>query len=396
MPAGNDAELIKKLRRQAKQADVERAKSEALFSSLREGLVVIDEHGIIIRINEAALDILGYKRATLRGKWFPEAIQAVKEDGSAIDNIDRPVAKVFLTGEAISERTFYKRRDGTVLPVHVSVAPVLLRGKPIGAIQIFRDISFDMRMDSVKTDFMSIASHQLRTPLSAINTYSHMLAEGYAGDLNGTQTSFLVIIMSAVLRMNNLINTLLNVTRIEAGNINVTPKPVQLRQLAQEIVIELKGEAREHGVSLKLTAADIPTVSTDSILVKEVFSNLVSNAIKYTPKGGEVNVVLRTKGNSVLFTIRDTGYGIPHSAQRYIFTKFFRAENVVSKEVGGTGLGLYLTKIIVENLSGQLWFESQEGRGTTFYFSLPIKGSPKKAGRFKLEAKTQQYPNPNI
>ena len=380
-----EADTIKKLRQQARQAEIERAKSDALFSSLGEGIIATDENGRIIRINQAALDLLGYKKASLLGKWFPQAIPAVKEDGSIIENIDRPIAKVFIAGAAISQRTFYRCKDGTILPVHISVAPVLLRGKPIGAIEIFRDISFEMQMDSIKTDFMSIASHQLRTPLSAINTYAHMLAEGYAGSLDPTQSSFMAIILSATERMNNLINILLNVTRIEAGNITVTPKPTPLDELTVEIITEFKADARAKDITLKLEKISATPVSTDAVLVREVFSNLLSNAIKYTPKGGRVTLASHTNTSEIVFTITDTGYGIPKHAESHIFTKFFRADNILKQEVSGTGLGLYLTKIIVENLDGDVWFKSREGQGTTFNFSLPLRGSPKKTGKFKLE-----------
>jgi len=382
----DDNETIKKLRAQAKVAQAEQAKSDALFSSISEGVIATDEHGRIIRVNQVTLDILGVKKSQLLGKWFPEAIVAVRQDGSVIPHIERTITQVFLSGTSINDRGYYRRADGVIIPVQLSVAPVFLKGKPIGAIQIFRDISFDIQMEKVKTDFMSIASHQLRTPLSAINTYTHMLADGYAGELNPTQASFLAIILAAVTRMNNLISTLLNVTRIEAGSITVIPKPTHLAGLVEEIVLELAAEADEHQVTLEFTNKIQQAVSTDALLVKEIFSNLISNAIKYTPEGGTVTVALRIRGNNIVFSATDNGYGIPESAHPYIFTKFYRAENVVKREVGGTGLGLYLTKIVAENLNGEIWFKSRENKGTTFYFSLPKKGSIKKNGKFKLEA----------
>lgn len=382
----NSDDLISKLKHQAKLALEERAKTDALLLSIGEGVIVTDEQGRIIRVNQATIDILACRKSQLIGKWLPETIPAVHEDGSYIHNMDRPIARAILAGTALHERTYYKRKDGVIIPVQVTVSPVFLRGKPAGAIEIFRDITLDLQVDKIKTEFISIASHQLRTPLSAINTYSHLLAEGYGGKINAAQESFLTTILSATTRMNDLINTLLNVTRIEAGNIIVSPKEIQLSKLVAEIVAEFSPQAKERKITLTTSMEENEaTVSTDSLLVKEVFSNLLANALKYTPEGGKVSLTLKMKGNKVVFSVSDSGYGIPNAAQQQVFTKFFRASNVLKKEVGGTGLGLYLAKVIAENLDGDIWFRSKEDKGTTFYFSLPTGGSIEKTGKFKLE-----------
>jgi signal transduction histidine kinase len=230
------------------------------------------------------------------------------------------------------------------------------------------------------SDFISIASHQLRTPLSAINMYTHMLQNGLAGKLDEQQLAFTKIILTSVGRMNELIDTLLNITRIEAGNIAINTHSVRLDNLLREIVIEFLPAAEEKDITIESDIpAEAPEITTDPLLVKEVYSNLLSNAIKYTPDGGTVTVELRTLPDTIRVTVRDTGYGIPAASQKYIFTKFFRAENITKQDVSGTGLGLYLTKTITENLGGELWFTSRENEGTTFTLSLPRPHSEPKS-----------------
>jgi PAS domain S-box-containing protein len=208
-------ELNKKLKAQATIIREERARASALIASIGEGLIATNEVGKIIQVNQAALDILDYKRKDLIDSWMPQQIIAVHEDDSPIKSIDRPIMKVFLTGKAVTEILYYRRSDGTKIPVYITASPIFLRGRPIGAIEIFRDITKDIEADKLKSEFISLASHQLRTPLSSINIYSHMLKEEYAGRLSRSQVKLLDVVLSATSRMNSLINTLLNITRVE-------------------------------------------------------------------------------------------------------------------------------------------------------------------------------------
>ncbi len=366
----------------------EKAKTEALFASIGEGIIATDGKGKIIRVNQAAVDVLGCKKRDLLGKWFPKVIVAVRPDGTVMDNIERPITKAVVRGETVSERLAYMTNDDRIIPVSVTVSPVLLRGKPAGAIEIFRDITVEMQSEKLKTDFISIASHQLRTPLSAINLYTQMLHDGLAGPLNDQQIEFLSTTLAATKRMNDLISTLLNITRIEAGSIAIEPRLTELAPMVHDLVKEFTPEAVQKTVGLHFehsATTDNLTVHSDALLVKEVLSNLVSNAIKYTPSGGKVLITVVEKGPHILFSVKDTGYGIPASSQQYIFTKFFRADNIITQDVSGTGLGLFLTKTIIENLEGELWFESKEGVGSTFSFILPIRGIAKRRGSFKIE-----------
>lgn len=353
------------------------ARLEALFSSIGEGVIAADEKGTVTRVNQAACELLGYRRSELLHKRFLNVLVAVHENGTPIDPFDRPAVKAIQTGQTISARSLYQRKDGTILPVQLTVSPILFRHRPIGAIEVFRDLTNEIETDKLKSDFISIASHQLRTPLSAINMYTRMLRDGLAGELSEQQLPYIETILASVERMNTLIDTLLNITRIEAGGINVKLREVRLDELSREILLEFLPAARDKNIELTadLTDLDKP-VRTDNLLVKEVCANLLSNAIKYTPEGGKVHFSLTVNDKEIHWAVTDNGYGIPEAAQKNIFLKFFRAENITGKDVSGTGLGLYLIKNIAESLGGELWFESTEDVGSTFHFTLPHKTHP--------------------
>lgn len=351
----------------------QRAEAEVLFTSIGDGAIATDEFGKITRVNPAALNILGYKESEMLDQWFPKRIVAVDENDLPINLIDRSITKAFLTGKTVSSKMFYRRKDGKKIPVAVTVAPILSDGRPLGAVEVFRDITLEQEVDRMKSEFISLASHQLRTPLSAIKTYSHMLSEGYMGELNDDQRKSLNTIIGASNRMNELISTLLNITRIESGTIAYNPKLLNLPDIINELMAELSlmAKAKEISFSLDTVGKASLKVRTDPLIVKEVIMNLASNAIKYTPEGGRVHLIMHPRRADILVQVKDSGWGIPKQAQDQVFSKFFRAPNIVKRETSGTGLGLYLVKGLVDTLGGKIWFKSEEGNGTSFYFTLP-------------------------
>jgi PAS domain S-box-containing protein len=373
-------------------ASERQAEAEALFTSIGDGAISTDEFGRITRVNPAAQQILGYSEAELLGSWFPKIIVAVTLDDAPINLIDRPITKAFLTGRPVVDKMHYRRKDGQKLPVAINVSPILLHGKPLGAIEVFRDITFEQEVDRMKSEFISLASHQLRTPLSAIKTYTHMLNDGYMGELNPDQKKSLSTVIGATNRMNELLSTLLNITRIESGTIAVTPKSLSVEKLADEVLHELKHLADSKSINLELQHKGrySPTVKTDALIVKEVISNLVSNGIKYTPEMGTVSVTVRPRQADILVEVSDSGWGIPEFSQDQIFSKFFRAQNIIKRETTGTGLGLYLVKGLLDVLGGEIWFESVENKSTTFFFTLPrSRRLPSKAKAAKQAALRQ-------
>ncbi len=250
----------------------------------------------------------------------------------------------------------------------------------------FQDVTKEMEIDKAKTEFVSLASHQLRTPLSAINWYTEMLLAGDAGSINDDQKKYLNEIYNGNHRMVELVNALLNVSRLDLGTFAVEPEPTNLIALAGSVTDEQRSTVAEKKINL-VTNFDtkIPVIPLDKKLIRIVFQNLLSNAVKYTPNGGQVEFTLMLQKDEVLAKVSDTGYGIRKSQQDKIFTKLFRADNVREKDTEGTGLGLYLVKAIVEDaVEGRIWFESEENKGSTFFVTLPLKGMRRKLGNKDL------------
>lgn len=353
--------------------------TDILFASIGDGAISTDEFGRITRVNPTAQQLLGFTSDELIGRWFPKAIVAIDFDDTTVNLIDRPITRAFLTGKPVSEKVYYVRKDGSKFPVAMTVSPIISGDKPLGAFEVFRDITLEQEVDRMKSEFISLASHQLRTPLSAIKTYSHMLFDGYMGDLTDAQKSTLNTVIGATNRMNELISTLLNITRMEGGTIAVKPKSFSLDSMASDVLKELSHVAEVKSIKLDLAVSPKSgiTIHTDPVILKEVMINLASNAIKYTPSKGHVSIRMRKRGQNVVVEIADSGWGIPGRSQDQVFSKFFRAHNVVRRETTGTGLGLYLVKGLIDALGGRIWFSSKEGEGSNFFFSLPLE-SPKK------------------
>lgn len=350
----------------------EHARAEALFQHIGTGAIATDELGRIYRVNDAALDMLEYKRKEMLGEWFPRVVIEVDQTGNITNQLERPIARAFVSGKPISENTYYRTKTGKIIPVSLTISPILLNGRPIGAVEVFQDITVEFEVDRMKTEFISIASHQLRTPLSAINTYANMLNSGFYGELNKEQKTHMGTIIQAIERMNGLISTLLDVSQLEAGKISVKPQKLEVCGLIRSLIQDHQQTGGNRNIQIKVICPHVPVIVTcDRLLLGEIYSNLLSNALKYSRENGVVEVKLKNLKNEIVFSVKDNGYGIPKKMQRYIFKKFYRADNIKRIDTTGTGLGLYLVKQIADVLGGKVWFESVDKKGSTFYFSLP-------------------------
>jgi PAS domain S-box-containing protein len=352
----------------------EQAQTFAIFNAIGDGAIVTDSNSRVEHINEIALNMLGYRKSEVMGGWFPELFVAEDESGHELTPIERPITRSFITGKPVSRNMFYRTKSGKRLPVAITVSPVVVDEKPVGAIHIIRDNTYEFEVDKMKSEFISIASHQLRTPLSAIKTYSHMLESGMAGKLTAPQKEFIKTILDSTNRMNVLIDALLNASRLELGKIKVKRQKVKLEELINQTVKEARMLSDKHSIKIVFKRPRVKCdVNTDALLVKEIVSNLLSNAVKYTPDNGKVEISLAVFKKYIQINVSDNGYGIPEGAQARIFTKFFRAANAQVVDAGGSGLGLYTVQQIVSRLGGKIWFDSIEDEGTTFFVRLPLK-----------------------
>lgn len=363
-----------------KDADlaVEIARSEAFFDSIGEAVIATDQEGRIMRVNAATLELFECEELDLLDKKYMTTVPAFTLKGDKIEAINRPIMRALVEGRTVTETLMYSKSDGRRFPAHVNVSPIMLKGEPVGTIQVVRDITREQEIDHAKTEFVSLASHQLRTPLTAMRWYVELLLKGKMGDLSNQQQVALEEIYDVNLRLIDLVGALLSVARIEIGTLSMTPEPSNIVQLARDVAFELKPTIAEKNLSFSETYDEnIPSMQLDPDLTRIIFQNILTNAVKYTPEGGTVSVTIQKQKFSVLITIKDNGYGIPKRQQRHMFTKLFRADNARQQDTDGTGLGLYIVKSIVSNANGKVWFDSEENIGTTFYVRLPLKGMPR-------------------
>lgn len=231
-------------------------------------------------------------------------------------------------------------------------------------------------LDKAKDEFISMASHQLRTPLTTIKGYVSMVEEGDTGAINEQQKKFLASAMTGATRMAKMITELLNVSRMSTGKFKIDPKPVDLAKIVQDEVSQLQLHAASRNLKLEFKKPARPiTCELDEDKTRQVIMNFIDNGIFYT-KQGSVTVTLEQDPNKVTFKVIDTGIGVPEAVKDKMFTKFFRADNAKVARPDGTGLGLYLAKRVIEDQGGQIICESQEGKGSTFGFELPNKVKP--------------------
>lgn len=356
---------------------------EAMISSVGDGLVATDRDGKILLMNSAAEKMLLQNAKEVIGKNYVETVPAADKEGRIIPGDKRPLHAVLKQGKSFTNHSanYYVRKNGSKFPAAITTSPIKYQNSIIGAIITFRDITHEKEVDRMKTEFISLASHQLRTPLSAISWLVELLQNGDAGKLNRKQMELLGDIYQSTKRMIQLVSDLLNISRMETGRIIIDPKPTHLGQLLEEVLKELKPKINSKRQKLVISYhPDLSEINIDPNLIRAVYLNLLSNAIKFTPENGEITVIISRKGTDIISQITDSGWGIPKNEQGKIFQKFYRGSNIVQKVFEGTGLGLYLVKSIIEASRGKIWFKSEKNKGTTFWFSLPISGILPKKG----------------
>jgi PAS domain S-box-containing protein len=350
----------------------QKAMSDALFLSIGEGAIATDMDGKISRVNQAALEMLGFTERDLLGKWFPEALIMADESGTKIPKIDRPITRAFISGRTIYERTYYRKKDGSLLPVAITVSPILLNDRPMGAIEVFRDITEELEVDRMKSEFISLASHQLRTPATAVKTYIGMLMDGFGGELSKDQMKLAKTAYESNDRQLSIINDLLFIANTESRSLKLKKERTNLCSLVMEVIEQQLDVIKKRGQQLDVSLPDQGVHhEVDPSLFKIVIDNLLSNASKYTSEGGKLELELARQNQCVELSVSDTGVGIDAGDLDKLFKKFTRIDNPLSTQVGGSGIGLYLLKQIVDLHRGDIVVESEKDSGTTFTVKLP-------------------------
>lgn len=357
------------------------ALDRAILESVEFGVITVDRKGVIIGANPAATALLGQSRDVLAGKAVASAIAICGHRGDAFKG-EHPVMQCLRSRKPqrspVNAHFNVRRTDDALLPVMYAVSPLISGGTLFGAIIVFQDITEERRLDYLKSEFISLASHQLRTPLSALRWYVELFGDSKK-NLTTEQRGYLSEMETSISRMVALLTSLLHAARLEGENLAPEIQNVDMSQLLREMEQDCMSLVHEAGLSCKVS---IPRgkvmLRTDPTLLRIVLQNLMSNAVKYTPKNSKLPIVieLTEKARAISVMVKDNGMGIPKAEQKRVFQKFFRAKNVRKRDTDGNGLGLYITRTIIERLGGIIAFRSAENKGTVFTVTMPK--TPKK------------------
>ncbi len=338
--------------------------TEAAIDSLYDPVIVTDADGCVTKLNPAAEEIFGSEKENA-GMHVGEVARDVRIAGAVAEALEsqRPVAveemsSVLPLAVAGSERAFRLR-----------TTPMRDHDHLLGAVTLLEDITHLREIDRLKSDFIATASHELRTPLTSVQMGVHLLLERAAGELTDKQVEVLSACREDCERLDTLMRDLLDLSRIEAGESKPTLALVKTKDLIEETTEELRPQVESKGLDFKVDAPfTLPPVRVDRSQVERVLTNLVVNAIRYT-QNGEIKISAQPRGNSVAVSVSDTGSGIPQEYLPHLFDKFVQVPGATT---GGAGLGLAISRLIVEAHGGQISVQSEQGKGSTFTFTLPI------------------------
>jgi two-component system sensor histidine kinase VicK len=342
---------------------LEKERSFAILANIADGIVAVDREGLVVLWNQAAEKITGVAGEDALGRPPAELLQGSLESGS-----DTPIGDRLVSINRNREE------------VWLSLTEAVMRdpaGQVAGRIFAFRDISADRLVEQMKSDFVSSVSHGLRTPLTSIYGFAETLLRQDVLFGEAERQTFLGYIASESQRLTAIVDALLNVARLDTGDLQVNLAPTDVRDVVGEVVQSAQdgGGSYGHSFVLELPAEPLPA-HADRDKLRQVFSILLDNAIKYSPEGGTVTVGVERKRDTVEISVADQGVGIPQADQEQIFRKFYRGSDAEARlGPGGTGLGLFIARGLVTAMGGRIWVESREGEGSTFAFELPAAAS---------------------
>jgi len=345
------------------------ARQQAIFDSAIDAIVTLNPSGSIETVNAAAEAMFGYGAGELSRRDVSMLVDLAQDgEGSFLSRLG---ASQGALQQGLLRELTGRRRDGETFPVDVALGAMEL---PTGThvVAVIRDISERRRVEQMKDEFVSTVSHELRTPLTSIAGSLGLLAGGAAGELPDKAARLIGIAQANSQRLVRLINDILDIEKIESGKLQLDLKPLDLREIAERSIEGMRGFADGHGVTITFEPGPAAPVRGDSDRLIQVVTNILSNACKFSPTGGQVAVSVNPETRLARLSVVDNGPGIPDGFRARIFSKFAQADGSDSRSKGGTGLGLAIAREIAERHGGRLWFESTPGEGATFHLDLPL------------------------
>lgn len=370
------AELEQELEARTKIISAERNKWAMVVEAVSDGVVALDLDRKVVMINSAGAEILGVSKRECVGKFIGELIR-VYESNVEVDPLTYVPSSTSHFEGVVYFRDNLELVDSRGRKTFVKLSASQIKEGielNLGCILTIHDKGKEEQLERMKLDFVSMAAHELRTPITALNSYLYIFIKENKDKLNSEQNKFLARMSISMQQLITLVENLLSASRIERGALRVYPEAIDWVSYVASIVSEMAPIAKEREQSLDFfpPAKPLPKVMADKARVNEVLFNLISNAITYSPKGGKIHVEIKQEGRDVVTTVEDHGEGIPEEALGHLFSKFFRVAGELEEGSKGTGLGLYISKAMVEAHGGRIWVESKLGVGSKFSFSLPI------------------------
>lgn len=344
----------------------EKNKFDEILSSIIDGIIALDFNKNIMFINKTSEELTGYLESEIHGKPINQMIHLFSEQEEILpkaycqEDFNNTAKLVGKNGRTTKVELITTQVGGTVQT-------------NLSCILILHDLSKEEELEQMKLDFVSMASHELKTPLTSIVGYISVFLDENRGKVPQDSLDLLDKAFVATKQLQTLIQNLLNVNKIEKEQLSVSPEPIEYMPILTKAVDDLRSQATQKNIVVDIVqpSMPLPKIMADPIRTSEVITNLVSNAINYTNPNGKVEISMQVTPNEIQTTVSDNGVGIPQEAIPHMFSKFFRVSNQLQNANKGTGLGLYISKSIIEKLHGKIWVESEVGKGSKFSFTIP-------------------------
>jgi len=367
----------------------EKLKFEVIINNIEDGVMLIDAQGVIQLCNPGASTITGWPAEEATGINIQQVMNLVDDKGESYKAADSPFTKVFAAGQTIRDgKATLLKRDKTTVAISLSLTPLMNEAKQAtAAVAVFRDVSQERAEEKQRADFISTASHEMRTPVAAIEGYLALALNDKVATIDSRAHDYLEKAHTSTQHLGKLFQDLLTSAKAEDGRLTSHPVVVELGAFLEQLTNDLRFVAEKKGLFMEFVIGSSGTINAskdapgnvvrplyyvlvDPDRLREVITNLFDNAVKYTPEG-KVSIGLTGDANVAQCYVRDTGPGIPAGDLPHLFQKFYRVDNSATRTVGGTGLGLFICRKIVELYNGRIWVESELGKGSSFYINLP-------------------------
>lgn len=363
---------------------------EAMMESMGEGLIVVNNQGQILQYNPKVEEITGYASQDVMFRHYRHFVDIRNKEGFETKDLVRSALKEgTVVRKTYREDISIKSKDGKLIPVALTIAPIYGKESKVrGLVFTIHDARAEKELDKVKDEFVYVIAHELSNPIFTVSSYLDMVLEGSYGKISGAMKTPIATALSVSKQLSVLVSDLLEVLRSESGQMKFDLTPVNIPPIVSDIVKELSIKAKSKNIKLHYEETKLPYVNTNEVKIKEVFINLIDNAIKYSPEGKNVYIRHAFLKDKVITEIQDEGFGMSKMEREHLFEKFYRIRTDETKEISGTGLGLFIVKALIEKMDGEIWVDSEKGKGTTFSFAIKTANDHKETNNNKLNAST--------